>query len=94
MSLIVELESVYNDRIQNKIQCLCKVIFKNATQIRTLDENSLTKQFKNDEFYEEDERSSFLSQTSQEIKYNLGSEIKSDDFLRIECFRIGRFHKK
>lgn len=99
MSLIIELESVYtcNGQIQNKIQCLCKIIFRNSTKNISLYENGSslgTKLLKSDEFYEEDEVISFLSQTSSRIKFGLGTKIKLDDVLRIECYKPGKFQKK
>lgn len=93
MSLVVELESVYT--LNEQIQCLCKAFFRNSAQSRILgDKNLVTKRFKNEKFIEEDEGSSFISTTNHEIKYNLGSKIKPDDILKIECFKIGKFNKK
>lgn len=99
MSLVIELESVYifDDQIQNKVQCLCKVFFRNATKSIKLYKNEPNVQselLKSDEFYEEDEVASFLSHTTKKIKFSLGTKIKSDDILRIECYKHTKFHKK
>ena len=98
MSLVVKIDRVYTSNhsaFNTDIECLCKVKFKNAVKTRNLT-NGKRKKINtfSDENLDEEEKDVFLEQTSENIVYNLASEIESKDLLQIECFKPGKFNKK
>lgn len=104
MSLTIKIKKVYNLNknvlkdtlldVDRSIDCLCKIKFKNCTQIRNLTKHrSALKIFIQNDL-DSREKDKLLSNTDDLVIYRLGSELEYNDFLEIECYLPGKFSKK
>lgn len=104
MSLQLKLEKVYNETHHMPfIECHCKIKFRDTFQFLTLklDRNETrnpSRSLKNlvhfSRVEEVNERERFLITCDESVEFGLGTPLKGDELLQIECFRARSFRKK